>query len=122
MKTKACKKCGANNFGTWVSSSTGKVNRYCRPCRRQRAKEYSDRKASTGKSHTKKQWLEKMVMFDACPMCKKLWNEITPRPDKRYKNVITKDHIVPLKKGGHDGIENLQPVCYRCNFSKCDGR
>ena len=34
--------------------------------------------------------------------------------------LMTKDHIVPRSKGGKDTIENLQPMCVRCNVKKAD--
>lgn len=33
---------------------------------------------------------------------------------------LTPDHVVPLARGGGNGIDNIQPLCRRCNSSKKD--
>jgi 5-methylcytosine-specific restriction endonuclease McrA len=32
--------------------------------------------------------------------------------------VLTRDHVVPLKHGGLNTIENIQPLCGSCNSRK----
>lgn len=45
--------------------------------------------------------------------------------DRRHFNLyaedgtlMTKDHIIPKAKGGKDTVENLQPMCVKCNKEK----
>lgn len=42
--------------------------------------------------------------------------------DKNGKEVLfTKDHIIPLSKGGPDSMKNLQTMCSPCNCKKGNG-
>jgi 5-methylcytosine-specific restriction endonuclease McrA len=119
--TRLCTKCGQSSFGMWTSSSTGKVSLYCKPCRDQRRTAYDARKVTNGGSHTRAEWKKKLAEYSACPRCARTWTDIPPRPDRRYRNPWTKDHIVALLRGGSDAIENIQPLCYQCNFKKNAG-
>lgn len=59
-----------------------------------------------GKSHTLKQAIELIKSVDGkCAICGDSSNP-------------TIDHIIPISKGGHDGIENLRVLCGSCNSKK----
>ena len=118
IDNKSCSKCGMTSYGSWTSTSTGKAHLYCKPCRDSRRETYNARKIKNGGSHTKNEWLYKLATFDACPRCFRKWDNIPSRPDKRYKYRWIKDHIKPLFLGGTDDIDNIQPLCYQCNFQK----
>lgn len=34
--------------------------------------------------------------------------------------LMTRDHIIPLSKGGPNTLDNLQTMCVRCNGKKAD--
>lgn len=116
-----CSKCGNRSFGWYTSSSTGHIHYYCTVCRDERRANYVKRKLANGGAHTHGEWLKKLVRHSKCPRCGRRWEDIPPRPNKRYRNVWTKDHKIPLSRGGSDDISNIQPLCYQCQFRKNAG-
>ena len=64
------------------------------------------------------EWLAVLAGHPVCPGCARRWEEI-PLP-VHMKSVVTRDHIVAVSKGGSNGIENIQPLCYSCNSKKGD--
>jgi hypothetical protein len=55
-------------------------------------------------THTPFEWNVMVSLFDGCARC--------------GTRETTKDHVVPLARGGCDCVANLQPLCDRCNKSK----
>lgn len=59
--------------------------------------------------HTQGDWDTLLAQYNwTCPRCGKKEPVIS----------LTRDHIVPLSKGGSDNIENIQPLCMPCNLWK----
>jgi len=56
--------------------------------------------------HTAEQWGALVGFCGGCVACRKKSAQ------------LTKDHIEPISKGGHDGITNIQPLCLPCNSAK----
>lgn len=82
-----------------------KVRRHERVQERRRR----NRKLQLVGSHTEAEWEALKVTYSStCLCCGKREPDIT----------LTRDHIVPIVKGGSDWITNIQPLCPSCNSSK----
>lgn len=70
-----------------------------------KARRYARERGATG-SHTLQQWIAMKAAYQyRCAHCKE-------------EKPLTKDHIIPLSKGGSDDISNIQPLCRNCNSRK----
>lgn len=59
-----------------------------------------------GGKHTVKEWVELKDRFgNKCAIC-------------NLVKKLTKDHIIPISKGGSNNIGNMQPLCGSCNTRK----
>lgn len=70
-----------------------------------KARRYARERGAFG-SHTLEEWKELQYKFGyKCAYCK-------------LEKPLTKDHIIPISKGGTDFITNIQPLCRNCNSKK----
>lgn len=60
-------------------------------------------------SHNFGEWETIKAQYNwTCPHCNKQEPQIK----------LTQDHIIPISKGGSNNIDNIQPLCGRCNSKK----
>jgi 5-methylcytosine-specific restriction endonuclease McrA len=101
---KAYKFPSGENHPGWKGGITKNSNYNTFRCARRR----SMRLNASG-SHSFGEWENLKAQYNwICSCCKKLEPKIK----------LTKDHIIPLSKGGSDNIENIQPLCRSCNSKK----
>lgn len=69
--------------------------------------------------HSPKQWEERKRLFDnKCAICGITEKNILEKWVGTQFTKLTKDHILPLTKGGTENILNIQPLCISCNARK----
>lgn len=69
---------------------------------------FEKRKIASGEGLSKEQWLHILEKYEnKCLCC-----GATER--------ISKDHVVPISKGGRHDVDNIQPLCIYCNARKGD--
>ncbi len=92
-----------DNMREWARANPGKI----------KEKDNRRRAFKMGKpdSFTATEWLQLKHRYNyTCLRCGKREPEIK----------LTADHIVPISKGGVGTIDNIQPLCRRCNTAKHD--
>jgi hypothetical protein len=66
-----------------------------------------DRLLRNGGHHTQEEWEQLCAYYNySCVRCGKTGER------------LTKDHVIPVTKGGKDYISNIQPLCISCNSRK----
>lgn len=70
-------------------------------------------------SHTQEAWESRKRAFGyKCATCGVLESDLSEKyPDTNFYK-LTRDHIIPISKGGTDLISNIQPLCIGCNAKK----
>lgn len=81
------------------------------------------------RSKTLEVFEKKGVVCVACYRVGRYYSIELADPTHRYYNLVlrcadgrkmTKDHILPVSKGGKTFMDNLQPMCSQCNNKKGD--
>lgn len=105
--------------GEFTRRSNGTYFSACKDCNvnvfahRRRA-----RIAEAEGTFTTAEWEALRKRYTRCPDCGRRWSEIPVLKGK--KTAITRDHVIPIAKGGRNDISNLRPLCYSCNSRKGD--
>ena len=70
-------------------------------------------------THTNEEWEYLKRYYDfRCVKCSVTEGELKEIWEGTSFNKLTKDHIVPISRGGTDYIWNIQPLCITCNSKK----
>lgn len=68
-----------------------------------------------GNIPSRKVLIERGLFEDKCASCGRREGDPLPNGKKVH---LTKDHIIPVSKGGKNVLSNIQLLCYQCNQEK----
>lgn len=98
--------CAAGHEFTPENTYLYQGTRQCKECRRAICVTYHQNKRASSGSHTHAEWLALCDAYgNRCLRC----GEEKP---------LTRDHVVPVARGGGNEISNIQPLCRSCNSAK----
>lgn len=120
---KVCTFCGKRKpIGAFAKNGQYGYRADCKVCYNIRRRENATKKKHTAfvcgmkrrgeskVSYTHQQWKETVIFFNGeCAYC-----GCTTRKGER----LTRDHLIPVSKGGLTEQDNIVPACARCNSSK----
>lgn len=98
-------------YAYFASERSQKARRAAEAKWRSGAKEPRSGRLSEAKkkgNHSQAAWEELRDFFGTCVRCE----------GKSGLARVDRDHIIPIYQGGSHGIDNIQPLCARCNASK----
>lgn len=86
-----------------------------RPERREALRKYKLKRKEVEPGHDFKDWINLLKQYDnKCFYC---GDKMTKKLGRKQR---TRDHILPISKGGTDTLDNIVPACRSCNSSKRD--
>lgn len=122
MAERKCGHCGSE-FKAFVANVSKGEAIYCsRGCKRDGQRKYPDLVVAH-REHSRRRETRQKAGRSIKTHTYAEWISLLERSGHRCSHCgvggkLTRDHVMPLSKGGHDGIDNIQPLCHSCNCKK----
>lgn len=109
-----------SNTHYWLAKKRPEISgEKCHLWKDGRSKNKEWRSWISNKRNREKRNAEGSHTFGEWELLKKQYNYICPCCGRKEPEIqLTQDHIIPLSRGGSDNIENIQPLCRKCNSKK----